>query len=174
MAFGDLTCTGPGVGRVLLGRHRGVAPEALVASNMSLCCQDASRVPADVVAQHVELVRRRAAFTDGRRDLAAAMRSVIATLGYFHGKAYRRGIRSITCLVLLLHGERDRVVPVAAARAMTRVNPSWSLVVLPGVGHVPQLESAPDSARVITEWLGSAGRPAAESATPDLRVSALS
>ncbi len=164
----------PGVGRVLLGRHRGVSPEALVASNMSLCCEDAARVPADVVAQHVELVRRRAAFTDGRRDLAVATRSVIATLGYFRGKAYRRGIRSITCPVLLLHGERDRVVPVAAARAVTRVNPSWSLVVLPGVGHVPQLESAHDSARVITEWLGAAGRPAAESATPGVRVSALS
>jgi pimeloyl-ACP methyl ester carboxylesterase len=152
----------PGVGRVILGRHRRVSPEALVASNMSLCCEDDSRVPAEVIAQHVELVRRRAAFADGRRDVAAATRSVIATLGYFHGKAYRRGIRSITCPVLLLHGERDRVVPVAAARAVTRVNPSWSLVVLPGVGHVPQLEAAHESARVITEWLGSAGRQAAD------------
>jgi pimeloyl-ACP methyl ester carboxylesterase len=162
----------PGLGRVMLSRQRGVSPEELVASTMSLCCEDHSRVPAEVVTQHVELVRRRAVFTDGRRDLAATTRSVVATLG-FRGRAYRRGIRSITCPVLMLHGERDRVVPVAAARAVARVNPSWSLVVLPGVGHVPQLESAQDSARVIAEWLGSAGRRAAESATPDLSVNAV-
>jgi pimeloyl-ACP methyl ester carboxylesterase len=162
----------PGVGRVILGRHRRVSPEVLVASTMSLCCEDDSRVPAEVVAQHVELVSRRAAFTDRRRDLAATTRSVVATLG-FRGKAYRRGIRSITCPVLLLHGERDRLVPVAAARAAARANPSWSLVVLPGVGHVPQLEAPQDSARVITEWLGSAGRAAADSATPAITQAAL-
>lgn len=148
----------PGMGRVMLRRHRRVSAEALVASTMALCCADSSRVPAEVVAQHVELVRRRAAFTDSRRDLAATTRSVVATLG-FRGKAYRRGIRSIGCPVLLLHGERDRLVPVGAARAVARANPSWSLVVLPGVGHVPQLEAPRGSATAINQWLSSVGWP---------------
>ena len=161
----------PGVGRVMLGRRSRVAPEVLVASTMSLVCEDASRVPADVVAQHVEMILRRAGFTDVRRDLAVTTRSVVATLG-FRGRAYRRGIGAITCPVLLLHGERDRVVPVAAARAIARANPSWTLVVLPGAGHVPQLEAADESAGVITEWLDAAGHPAVESATPGLGVNA--
>jgi pimeloyl-ACP methyl ester carboxylesterase len=163
----------PGVGRVMMGRRNRVSPEVLVASTMSLCCEDASRVPVDVVAQHVELVHQRAGFADVRRDFAITTRSVVAMLG-FRGRAYRRGIRSITCPVLLLHGESDRVVPVAAARATARANPSWTLVVLPGVGHVPQLEAAHDSAKVITEWLDAAGRPAAELAAPELGVTALS
>jgi pimeloyl-ACP methyl ester carboxylesterase len=117
---------------------------------------DGARVPADVIAQHVGVARQRAAFTDADRDFAAASRSVLATAGYVSGRAYRRGIRSITCPVLLLHGERDRLVPVGAARAAARANPSWSLVVLPDVGHVPQLEAARDSAAAISEWLGSA------------------
>jgi pimeloyl-ACP methyl ester carboxylesterase len=155
----------PGLGRVVRGRRRRLSPEALVASTLSLCCADASRIGGEVVAQHVALARQRAAFTDADQDFAAAMRSVIATASHVRGPAYRRGIRSVTCPVLLLHGDRDRLVPVAVARAAARANPSWSLVVLSGVGHVPQLEVPQDTARAITAWLGSAGRPGAEAAT---------
>lgn len=155
----------PGIGRLLASRRR-ASPEAAVAGILSLCCVDAARVPADVVALHVDVARQRAAFAEASRDVTTAARSVVATAGYLHGLRYRQAIRSIGCPVLLLHGSGDRLVPVAAARAAARANPSWSLVVLPGVGHVPQLEAPLDCARVITEWLGSAGRPAAESATP--------
>jgi pimeloyl-ACP methyl ester carboxylesterase len=90
---------------------------------------------------------------------------VVATIGFLRGAAYRRGITAITCPVLLLHGTRDRLVPLAAARAAARANPSWSLVEFLGVGHVPQLEIPDETAKVIVEWLGSSGRAAAESAT---------
>jgi pimeloyl-ACP methyl ester carboxylesterase len=155
----------PGVGRLLMDRQR-LSPESLVARLLWLCCADASRVDADIVAQHVEVARQRTAYAGVGRDFAGAMHSVVATAGYIQGQAYRRGVRSVTCPVLLLHGERDRLIPVAAARSAARANPSWSLVVLPGVGHVPQLEAPQDTARAITEWLGSAGRRAAEAAVP--------
>jgi pimeloyl-ACP methyl ester carboxylesterase len=157
----------PGLSRVMMSLRRSQSPEKLVTRILALCCADSSRVPADVLAQHVEVARQRAAFPDTGRDFTTAMRSVIATAGHARGHAYRRQIRSVACPVLLLHGSRDRLVPIAVARAAARANPSWSLVVLPGVGHVPQLEAPRDSARVITDWLGSAGRPAAQSATPD-------
>jgi pimeloyl-ACP methyl ester carboxylesterase len=95
------------------------------------------------------------------------MRSVVATAGYLHGQGYRQAIRSVTCPVLLLHGSHDRLVPVTAARAAARANPAWSLVVFPGVGHVPQLEVPRECARAITDWLGSAGRTAADSAAAE-------
>ena len=76
------------------------------------------------------------------RDFATAMRSVIATAGYRRGHGYRRGSARSACPVLLLHGRRDRLVPVSGPRARRRAaNPAWTLVVLPGVGHVPQLEA---------------------------------
>jgi hypothetical protein len=52
------------------------------------------------------------------------------------------------------------------ARAAAQANPAWSLAEIGGVGHVPQLEAPAETARVITEWLGTAGRAAAEAATP--------
>jgi pimeloyl-ACP methyl ester carboxylesterase len=156
----------PGLGGLMMSRRRDMTPEESVASLLSLCCADPSRVPADVLAQHVEVARQRAAFPEGARDVTTAMRSVARTVGAARGQAYRRAVGSVSCPVLLLHGERDRLVPRAVAVAAARAHPSWSLVLLPGVGHVPQLEAPADAARAITDWLGSAGRAAADSARP--------
>jgi pimeloyl-ACP methyl ester carboxylesterase len=163
-------CATPGIGRLVMGQLRRLSPEATVAGLLRLCCADASRVPADVVAMHVTVARQREPVTGVGRETAAAMRSVIATAGLGSGQAYRRGIRSITCPVLLLHGDRDRLVPVSAARSAAREHPSWSLVVLPGVGHVPMLEAPRESAAAIIDWLGSVGRRASESAAPEGRA----
>jgi pimeloyl-ACP methyl ester carboxylesterase len=162
-------CATPVLGGAVLGRVHQRSPEAVVSSVLSLVCADVSRVPADIVAHHVEVVRRRAGFPEGGRDVSAAMRSVVATAGLGSGHAYRQAIRSVTCPVLLLHGERDRLVPVTAAHAAGRAHPSWSVVVLPGVGHVPQLEAPQECASAITEWLRTGGRGAAEAAAQPRR-----
>ena len=57
--------------------------------------------------------------------------------------------------VLLLHGERDRLVPVRLAREAARRNPQWRLETLPDIGHVPQLEAPDDVADRIIDWLTS-------------------
>lgn len=145
----------PGLGRMIAARRRQMSPEAAVADVLALCCVDAARVPADVVAAHVEMARRRTAFTEVSADFATAARSVISTAGQLRGSAYRRAVRSVRCDVLLLHGSRDRLVPVATARKTALANPSWKLVVLPGLGHVPQLEAPQDCAPAISRWLQS-------------------
>jgi pimeloyl-ACP methyl ester carboxylesterase len=147
----------------LAGRRR-QPPEAVVARTLALCCVDAGRVPAGVVAEHVAVARERAGFTDVNRDFLASARSVLATAGRLGGLPYRREIRSVTAPVLLVHGERDRLVPVAVARAAARANPAWSLTVLPDAGHVPHLEVPRETATVVAGWLDGAGRSAARSA----------
>src|SRR6266487_3972735 len=99
----------------------------LVASILRICCADISRVDPEAIARHVEVAAQRAGFPGIEADFAAAVRSVVRTVGYPHGRAYGRRIRSVTCPVLLIHGTADRLVPVAAARAAARANPSWSL-----------------------------------------------
>ena len=154
----------PGIGQALAAGRRRQSPEAAVASVLNLCCADPSAVAPEVVARHVEMARQRAAFSEVGRDFAVAMRSVIATAGYLHGQAYRRRIRSVTCPVLLVHGSADRLVPVAAARAAARAHPSWSVVILPGLGHVPQLEAPGECAAAISRWLATAGHDSAQPA----------
>jgi pimeloyl-ACP methyl ester carboxylesterase len=155
----------PGLGRLVTAHRRRMPPERQVSDLLNLCCVDSSRVPAEVVADHVELARHRAGLAGIEHDLLHAARSVVATAGVVRGGSYRRGIRQIPVPVLLLHGERDRLVPVAASRGIARAHPSWPLVVLPNVGHVPQLEAPRETADSIIEWLDASGRPAAEAAT---------
>ena len=159
----------PGLGWAMVSHRRRESPEQFVAGLLRLCCADTSRVATDVVARHIEVAYQRVPFTGVERDFTAAIRSVVATVGYPGRRAYRRQISSVTCPVLLIHGTGDRLVPIAAARAAARAHPAWSLAELAGVGHVPQLEAPADTARLITGWLGAAGRRAAEAATPGQR-----
>jgi pimeloyl-ACP methyl ester carboxylesterase len=156
----------PGLRRAMLARRHRQAPADLVLSVLRMCCADTSRVAPEVVARHVEVASRRAGFRGIDEDFAASVRSVVATVSYPRGRAFRRGIRSITCPVLLIHGTLDRLVPIGAARAAARANPAWTLVEFAGIGHVPQLEAADRTAAVVTGWLDSAGSPAARAAAP--------
>jgi len=49
---------------------------------------------------------------------------------------------SIQTPALLIHGEEDRVIHPSTARAVAARLPDAQLIMLPGVGHVPQLEAA--------------------------------
>lgn len=51
--------------------------------------------------------------------------------------------------VLVIHGERDRVIDLSTARALTKHLENSKLLVLPGVGHVPQIEAPAEVARAI-------------------------
>jgi pimeloyl-ACP methyl ester carboxylesterase len=159
----------PGLGRAVMARRRRLSAEQFVASVLGLCCVNPSRVAADVVARHLKLADQRVTFAGAERDFATALRSVVATASYPGRRAYRRQIGSITCPVLLIHGTGDRLVPIAVTRAAARANPAWSLAEIAGVGHVPQLEAPAETARVITGWLRTDGRGAAEAAAPGRR-----
>ena len=160
----------PLVGRLLMSRRRQWTPEAAVKATLSLCCVDVTRIPADVMAQHVTMARRRMTFAGTEKDFLVAARSVVSTAGYIRSPSYRRTMQSIQGPVLMLHGVRDRLVPLATARAAARLNPSWELVELPDIGHVPQLETPQKTATVILDWLASAGEPAARAATAGRQI----
>jgi pimeloyl-ACP methyl ester carboxylesterase len=65
---------------------------------------------------------------------------------------YQAAMKRLDVPVLLIHGERDRLVPVAAARAALAANPRWEGAMLPGVGHTPQLESPDAVVDSILRW----------------------
>jgi pimeloyl-ACP methyl ester carboxylesterase len=156
----------PMLGPVMVGRRRALPPEKLVAWILRFCCVDPSRISAEVLAEHIELARRRIQFDDVEREFLAAARSVAARAAVSSDVSYRQAIRSIRVPVLVVHGDRDRVVPVEASRAAARRNPSWLLVILNNVGHVPQLESPRETAEVILQWFGDAGSSAVSAASP--------
>jgi pimeloyl-ACP methyl ester carboxylesterase len=148
----------PGFGEWFLRRSRNRADaRAQVRRIYEICCDDTNRIPPELTEAAVGLVERRASVPGLDAAFLSAARSVLLTAG-------RRGpyfalMSAVRAPVLLLHGETDRLVSVRAARAAAARNPSWKLITLPNVGHVPQLEVPDLVAAQVTEWLAtSAGR----------------
>lgn len=56
---------------------------------------------------------------------------------------------------LVIHGEKDRVIDLSTARAIASHVKNSTLLVLPGVGHAPQLEAPGDVARAIDAHLAA-------------------
>ena len=144
----------PHLGKALLRtRRRHSTPEQAAMSVLRLCCVDADRVPSEVVDQHIALARARRAYDEVDDAMIDAARSMMRVL------ASRR--RHATMLaatqgpVLLLHGDKDRLVPIASARATAKANPTWRFEVAEGVGHVPQLEVPDWTAEHILDWLAT-------------------
>ena len=54
---------------------------------------------------------------------------------------------------------------MAKTKAAALANPSWSLIVLHDVGHVPQLEAPEDTARAVLDWFEADGHHAVQVAT---------
>ncbi|GAB4583352.1 alpha/beta fold hydrolase [Nocardia sp. IFM 10818] len=59
----------------------------------------------------------------------------------------------ITCPVRIVHGAKDRIIPVQAGRDLHRRLPSSELVVLPHAGHCPQLDDPVEIASLLTDFI---------------------
>ena len=61
---------------------------------------------------------------------------------------------------LLIHGARDLLVPLSAARRMGAAHPGWRFEIAPDTGHVPMLEAPQWTTAVIEDWMAAEGEPA--------------
>lgn len=80
--------------------------------------------------------------------------SDVATLGrdafrYAHeALGAHRGLR-ISCPTVIVHGARDRIIPVQSSRVLHQQIPGSELVILPRSGHCPQLDNPDQVTRLI-------------------------
>ncbi len=142
----------PAVGRRVLSRRRDAqSAEEAAHAMLRLCCADMSRVPSDIVDLHVELAGKRREYPDVDSEMLAAAQSLMWVLA--DRRRFAAMQRSIDVPVLLLHGDKDRLVHIATARAAAAANPAWQFEVARGVGHVPQLEVPAWTVDTILGWL---------------------
>ena len=142
----------PRVGeRVLALRRKRSTPLRQVRDMLRLCGVDPDALPAHTIDRSIALI-------EGRQDVPAmdkaflsAARSLLRLL--VDPRSYRAAMASIRVPVLLVQGDEDRLVPVAAARDIARRHPGWRYLELPGVGHVPQLQVPDELATTVLAWL---------------------
>jgi pimeloyl-ACP methyl ester carboxylesterase len=147
----------PGLGELTVAKLlASVTPEQGVQQLLQLCFADPSRADPEMIRAEVALGTKRHPATPAQasaraRVFLAAARSLLRVLA--RRGNYQKMMAGIDVPVLLIGGEDDRLVPVAAMRQVAARNPRWESVILAGVGHTPMLEVPDDTSAAIRDWL---------------------
>ena len=148
-------CSVPGVGeRFLTARRNRTTAERTVRRVLAATCVDPARVPADVVDARIGLTAAVDRVAADRAYLASA-RSLARVMAR-SGPSVAR-IDALEVPVLHLHGARDLLVPLGAARRMAEGRGDWQLEVARDIGHAPMLETPVWTGLRIAEWRAGAG-----------------
>jgi pimeloyl-ACP methyl ester carboxylesterase len=130
---------------------RRMSDRQLVQRVVNLCFAEPSRASGEVLDASVALVAERRRRPAEDAAFLQAARSLLRVLA--RPRRYQALMKRLDMPVLLIHGDRDRLVPVAAARATLAANPAWQSAILAGVGHTPQLEAPDAVVEHIVDWL---------------------
>ena len=150
----------PGVGEQFIRRRaKLLGPEKLVRETMRMCCVDPSRIDPAVIDAHVALATERQGYPWAHRAFLTAARSLLRRLA--RRERYLAMLHEISCPTLMIHGEKDRLVPVASARAIAQMRPEWTVQMFEDIGHVPQLEDPELWLATVNLWLAGNGKAAA-------------
>lgn len=135
------------LGRAML---RQINPRPLAEKGLKQAYVDQSLVTPALVDRYADL-----ALAPGHRALLLAGQSQPRT------PATADTFKAIHTPTLVLHGEADTVIPMAAGKALADAIPGAKLILYPGVGHVP-MEQIPDrSAADLRDFMaGLAQKPA--------------
>ena len=144
----------PGLAENLLDRRvKSITPEQLVREILSVVCADPSRLSREIVEAHIQLTRERETLgAQNNRAFLQATRSL--GLRMADPRFWARA-RQVKAPVLVVHGDLDRLIPVAAARELVRRTHGWTLEVLDGVGHVPMMETPEVFIDVVSDWMAA-------------------
>ncbi len=142
----------PGLGAAF-GRWRikGMAPERTTEIGMWLVTADPSALDEGTLRSQTEMVRLQQANPDAVPAFLEAARSLMR-LGSYR-RATREILDGVDCPVLVLHGDHDKLVPLAFARDAVRRHPAWDLRIFHGVGHAIQLEAPDRWMAAVGDWL---------------------
>jgi pimeloyl-ACP methyl ester carboxylesterase len=142
-------------------RSRRLGPEGLVRETLKVAAADPTSIDPLLVQAMVEQTRRRQEFDYATSAFLAAARSIFRA--QVAPGRYRALVRSVSAPTMVMHGARDRLVPVAIAREAMAEHPNWKLVIFEDLGHIPQMEAPERWLEEVERWLeqGDRGRTAA-------------
>lgn len=145
----------PGLGRRLIANYmRKTGLPGVVDEPIRALFRDPARLDPDLRERLLCVSGNRLSWVaEAARAYEEATRSLGVELLRPGGTALR--IREVHCPVQIIHGDRDPIFAPPAWQKLVQVRPDWEHVLLPDIGHVPQLETPDD---VATALLGFAAR----------------
>jgi pimeloyl-ACP methyl ester carboxylesterase len=142
--------------QVLATRARILGPERLVDTTLEWTLSDPARIDPAIRRRLIDLAATRRGFPEAARAFAESARSLF----WYLNQRMRGDLARVTSPAHIVHGEHDRLVPVAAARALAQQRPEFTLDVLADCGHAPQLEMPEELVRRVAPRLFDALTPA--------------
>ncbi|MCW2600959.1 MAG: N-formylglutamate deformylase [Frankiales bacterium] len=137
----------PGISTLLSRRLAETTPEQRAAAVIDLCFGDPSAVPEERRREAVEEVTRRSQVAHGEIAFTGSLRGLIGAWLERGQRNLWRQATTVRVPTLLVWGTEDRLVDVSLAPKALAAFPASRLLVLPGVGHVAQLEDPETVAR---------------------------
>lgn len=141
--------------RVAAYRARRLGAERLVDVSLSYSLAYPERLDPALRERLVALATERGTYPEAPAAYADAVRSMLVYLQ----RRMDADLASLASPTLLVHGELDRLVPVAAARAAVQRHPHLDLLVLDDCGHAPQLDAPERLLAAVVPWVAAATRP---------------
>lgn len=136
--------------RTMRRMTKGVSPHRQVEQTMSMV-MERPQLEGQLFEASVDLAAHRRGLTHSDDSFLTAARSIIGR--GIRPSAAHRHMSAIQSPVLLIHGDKDRVVPVSAARRAAAAFPHWKYVELEGIGHVPMIECTERTAELIERFI---------------------
>lgn len=145
----------PGIGERYLARlNRTMTTRERVQMTLDLCTVELDRVPMWVRERSAALAEERAEMPWAIEAFLSSARSLV--LMQIKRTRIDQAVSKVSAPTLVVQGEDDRLVSVAAARRLIELRRDWELVVVEDCGHVPQLEHAQRFLDIVERWLDGA------------------
>ena len=151
---------------IVQGFLNDAGPEQSVMMTLQLCSVDVGRIPPNAVQGLIALAHERAEMSWPARAQIEAARSLMELS--WNEDEYLAAIRQVTAPTFLLHGEKDRLIPLAAAEAVAQLRPDWTFEVFEDIGHIPQLEAPDRFVEAVCSWLDRVELDSPSLATPTI------
>ncbi|QDH35477.1 alpha/beta hydrolase [Porphyrobacter sp. YT40] len=119
-----------------------ITPRSLIRQSLEQSVSNTAVVTEAAVDRYWELLRY-----PGNR------RATMARFGLPYDPLSAAEIAAVTTPTLILWGEEDRLIPLAAGRWLASTLPNNRLVTYPGIGHLPHEEAPAATVRDLQAWL---------------------
>ncbi|MDY7099178.1 MAG: alpha/beta hydrolase [Pseudomonadota bacterium] len=128
----------PGINRIA----QQITPRSLIEQSLEQSVSVKSVVTKEAVDRYWELLR----YPGNRAATMARFSSPYEPLSFDE-------IAQIAAPSLIIWGDEDRLIPLAAGEALDKTLPDSELVIFEGIGHLPHEEAAQDTLNAVTKWL---------------------
>lgn len=133
---------------IVNARARRLGPDGLVDATLLAVLAEPELLDATVRDRLIALADERRQYPEA----AGAYAQSGGTLFRYLVTRMRADLDALTVPTMVMHGRRDRLVPVSFARAVARRRPEWKYVELADCGHAPQLESPTRFVDLVSAW----------------------